>query len=119
MNLDCRSCRTSISRGGVNQSTTKAKYFYKTFVDNSNQNYNTRQNQSLHSTLNNVARDKSIKICWFNKENGVAILNGHDYFNWTQLLWIPQNLLKLLSLTTMLGQSSQRKIRLVSKLEKI
>ena len=56
------------------------KYLYKKFVNNGNQACNTKQNQSLHSTLNNLARNNWIIICRFDKRNGVAILNEHDYF---------------------------------------
>jgi len=36
-------------------------------------------NQALHKTLEKLANDSSIKVCKFDKGNGIAILNTNDY----------------------------------------
>ena len=33
-----------------------------------------------HRTLQNLSRDKSIKVCSFDKGNGLVILNSSDYY---------------------------------------
>ena len=38
-----------------------------------------RTNKALHQTLENLAKDTTIKICKFARGNGLAILNTNDY----------------------------------------
>ena len=40
-----------------------------------------RINQNFHSTLKNLKSDPSIKVCSFDKGNGIVILNTNDYFD--------------------------------------
>ena len=39
-----------------------------------------RSNQSVHNTLRKLSNDSLIKVCKFDKRNGVAILESEDYY---------------------------------------
>ena len=56
------------------------KYATQAFVKNGNQLCSSAQNKMYHKTLGNLARDKSIKICSFDKGSGLVILNSEDYY---------------------------------------
>lgn len=56
------------------------KYLVKKFVEKGNRICSSRANQCLHSTLNKLSKDSTIKICKYDKGNGVAILNSGDYY---------------------------------------
>ena len=40
-----------------------------------------RTNQNFHKTLIKLKKDQSIKVCAFNKGNGIVIMNSKDYFD--------------------------------------
>ena len=40
-----------------------------------------RTNQNFHKTLINLKKDQSIKVCAFDKGNGIVIMNSKDYFD--------------------------------------
>ena len=49
-------------------------------MDTSNQKIcSTRTNRSLHYTLNKLSQDSAIKVCRYNKGNGIAILDYSNY----------------------------------------
>ena len=56
------------------------KFLMKKFTENSQRACSTRINQSLHHTLSKLSQDSTIKVCRFDKGNGVAILNSRDYY---------------------------------------
>ena len=39
-----------------------------------------RTNQNFHRTLRNLKKDQNIKICSFDKGNGIVIVNSKEYF---------------------------------------
>ena len=51
------------------------KYAVHSFVKNGNHICANSQNKMFHKTLLELSRDKSIKVCSFDKENGLVILN--------------------------------------------
>ena len=55
----------------------KLKFLMKKFTEDSHRACSTRMNQSLHCTLNKLSQDSKIKVCRYDKGNGVAILNKH------------------------------------------
>jgi len=55
------------------------KYIFRKFTTNRSRVCSMRTNQALHKTLLTLANDSSIKVCKFNKSNGVAKLNTNDY----------------------------------------
>ena len=57
------------------------KFLVKRFVEEGTRACSTRQNQSLHRTINKLSQDSSIKVCKFDKGNGVAILQAEDYLS--------------------------------------
>ena len=55
------------------------KFIFRKFVTDCSRVCSTRTNKALHQTLENLAKDTTIKICKFDKGNGVAILDTNDY----------------------------------------
>ena len=55
------------------------KFIFRKFITDSSRVCSTRTNKALHQTLENLAKDTTIKICKFDKGNGVAILDINDY----------------------------------------
>ena len=53
----------------------------KKFTDDANRACSSRVNQALHRNLVGLAQDPSIKICKFDKGNGVAIFSAKDYYD--------------------------------------
>ena len=51
------------------------------FIKNANVVCSTSPNQMYHETLSNLAKDESIKLCNFDKGNGLVILNSTDYYD--------------------------------------
>ena len=51
------------------------------FTDDANLACSSRVNQALHRNLVRLAQDPSIKICKFDKGNGVAIFSAKDYYD--------------------------------------
>ena len=39
-----------------------------------------RVNQSLHNTLYKLSKDPNIRVCKYDKGNGIAVMNTEDYF---------------------------------------
>ena len=56
------------------------KYCCNYFTNSCRNVCSTRSNRSFHNTLHNLAEDKSIKLCKYDKGNGVVILNSVDYY---------------------------------------
>ena len=52
----------------------------KRFTNDAERACSERANQSLHRTLQSLARNADIKLCKFDKGNGFAILEAEDYF---------------------------------------
>ena len=57
------------------------KFLIKKFTDDANRACSSRVNQALHRNLVRLAQDPSIKICKFDKGNGVAIFSAKDYYD--------------------------------------
>ena len=55
------------------------KFLVKQFVDAGNRICSKRTNRSFHNTLNKLSQDPAIKICRYDKGNGLAILDASDY----------------------------------------
>ena len=55
------------------------KFWVKQFVDAGNRICSKRTKRSLHHTLHKLSQDPAIKICRYDKENGLAILDASDY----------------------------------------
>ena len=53
----------------------------KSFLSQANGLCSNKQNQLLHKTIRSLNRNKNIKICRYDKGNGVVILNSADYYN--------------------------------------
>ena len=53
----------------------------KLFTDDANRACSSRVNQALHRNLVRLAQDPSIKICKFDKGNGMAIFSSKDYYD--------------------------------------
>ena len=51
------------------------KFLMKKFTEDSQRACSTKINQSLQHTLSKLSQDSTIKVCRFDKGNGVAILN--------------------------------------------
>ena len=59
----------------------QTKCYLKRFLTESNRLYSTNQNQSLQSTLRKLRQNEKIKICQYDKGNGVVVLNSEDYYS--------------------------------------
>ena len=59
----------------------QTKFYLKRFLTESNRLCSTNQNQSLHSTLRKLRQNENIKICQYDKGNGVVVLNSEDYYS--------------------------------------
>ena len=55
------------------------KFIFRKFITGSSRVCSTRTNKALHQTLENLAKDTTIKICKIEKGNGAAILDTNDY----------------------------------------
>ena len=58
----------------------KLRAICKSFVSQANGLCSTRQNQLFHKTVRGLLRNESIKVCRYDKGNGVVVLNNSDYF---------------------------------------
>ena len=56
------------------------KFLVKRFVNDANRACSESVNQFLHHTLHKLSMDASIKVCKFDKGNGIAILESDDYY---------------------------------------
>ena len=52
----------------------------KRFTNDAERACSERTNQSLHRTLQSLAKNTDIKVCKFDKGNGLGILEAEDYF---------------------------------------
>ena len=59
----------------------KLKSLLNSYVSAANGLCSNKQNQALHRTLRALSFNKKIKICKYDKGNGVVVLNCVDYFN--------------------------------------
>ena len=55
------------------------KFLVKCFTNDAERACSKRANQSLHPTPRSLARNLDIKLCMFDKRNGLAILEADDY----------------------------------------
>ena len=55
------------------------EFLMKKLTEDSHRSCSTRMNHSLHCTLNKLSQNSKIKICRYDKRNGVAILNFTNY----------------------------------------
>ena len=60
-------------KDGVRQSTLS-------FLHGAKNVCGSRTNQNFHRTLRNLKKDQDIKICSFDKGNGIVIVNSKEYF---------------------------------------
>ena len=65
----------------IDEFQDQTKFCLKRFLIESNRLCSTNQNQSLRSSLRKLRQNKSIKICQYDKENGVVALNSEDYYS--------------------------------------
>ena len=56
------------------------KFIVQKFTEDSKRVSCTYQDQSLHSTLNKLSKDSKIKVCKYDKGNGVAIFKIDNYY---------------------------------------
>ena len=59
----------------------KLKFCVNSFVSTCKNVCSSKKNQAIHNTLKKLARDKSIKVCKYDKGNGAVILDSEDYFS--------------------------------------
>ena len=59
----------------------RLKSMIRSYVNEANGLCSNRQNQFLHKTLRALSFNKEIKVCKYDKGNGVVVLNCIDYFN--------------------------------------
>ena len=59
----------------------KLKSILKSYVSQANSICSNKQNQSFHKTLQALSMNKEIKVCKYDKGNGVVVLNCTDYFD--------------------------------------
>ena len=57
------------------------KRFYFDFEKKAKQVCSSKKNQIFHRTLRNLSRDKSIRICSYDKGTGVVVMDSVDYYN--------------------------------------
>ena len=57
------------------------KFYLKTFLTEWNRLCSTNQSQSLHSIPCKLRQNENIKICQYDKGNGVVVLNSEDYYS--------------------------------------
>ena len=55
------------------------KFLLRKFTDDADRACMSRVNQSMHNALKKMSQDFSIKVCKFDKGNGLAILDSTDY----------------------------------------
>ena len=55
------------------------KFLLRKFTDDADRACMSRVNQSMHNALKKISQDFSIKVCKFDKGNGLAILDSTDY----------------------------------------
>ena len=53
--------------------------YYK-FNNESKMAFQSKKHKALHSTLRALARDKSVKICSYDKGTGLVVMDSDDYF---------------------------------------
>ena len=61
--------------------TEKLKSLVKSYIADSNGICSNKQNQMFHKTLRSLKSNKKIKVCRYDKGNGVVVLNNSEYFN--------------------------------------
>lgn len=61
--------------------TEKLKSLVKSYIADSNGICSNKQNQMFHKTLRSLKCNKKIKVCRYDKGNGVVVLNNSEYFN--------------------------------------
>ena len=77
-----------LSYTATKQTDKKASYEFRhriihtvhAFINDSRNICGSQKNQAKHKVLKNLANNKKLKICKFDKGAGVAILNSNDYY---------------------------------------
>ena len=69
----------------------KLKSMVKSYVSQCNGLCSNKQNQSLHNTLRALGMNKLIKVCKYDKGNGVVVLNCIDYFDKLDIIILDQS----------------------------
>ena len=59
----------------------KLRSICRSYIAQANGLCSSKQNQAFHRTLQALSRNKEIKICKYDKGNGVVVLDNDDYFN--------------------------------------
>ena len=57
----------------------RLKSLVKSFISEGNGICSNKQNQAFHRTLRSLSTNKQIKVCRYDKGNGVVVLNCKDY----------------------------------------
>ena len=57
----------------------KLRAICKSFLSQANGFCSSRQKESFHKTVRGPCRNESIKVCRYNRENGVVVFNNCDY----------------------------------------
>ena len=70
---------------GIDSSTElnikdELRHSTQSFLNSAKNICNTNVNQNYHKTLTNLKKDKSIKVCSYDKGNGIVIVNSKDYY---------------------------------------
>ena len=52
----------------------------QSFLNSAKNRCNTKMNQNFHKTLSNLKKDNSIKVCAYDKGNGIVIVISKDYY---------------------------------------
>ena len=65
----------------VSELKDQLKFSLNAFTSKCKNVCSSKKNQLTHKTLKKLACDKNIKICKFDKGNGVVILDSNDYYD--------------------------------------
>jgi hypothetical protein len=64
----------------------KVKYAVNSFLASCKTVCSARTNKTLHRVLSDLRSDETIKVCSFDKGNGIVILDSQDYYNKLDLI---------------------------------
>ena len=56
------------------------KFMVKKFTEDASSICSKRVNQSLHNTVYRLSKDPNIRVCKYDKGNGIAVMNTEDYY---------------------------------------
>ena len=55
-------------------------FMVKKFSEDASSICSERVNQSLHNTLYKLSKNRNIRVCKYDKGNGIAVMNTEDYY---------------------------------------